>query len=467
MTIDRRRVLTVGAGLGGLPLALAGASTASAGPRAFALAQAGPQPAQGPSSVAEANAREFALLPSSPDEQTAALQKAIDAAAERRQTLALPAGNFLARGLVLRPGSRIAGAGVATRLVLSDGGGTLLSAENAAGICLEDLALDGAMRPAGQDALAAFKTCTRLRLTRLEVTGAAGSGIALDACSGEVTANRIATVGTTAIFSMDGAGLRITDNEIDGAGNNGIQIWRRAQGEDGTLVSGNRIMRVFAHSGGTGENGNGINLFRAGGVIVEGNRITDCAYSAVRANAASNVQMVANSALRIAEVALYAEFGFEGALIASNLVDDAASGISVTNFDVGGRLAVVQGNLIRNLKRREYEPVDKRGDGIAVEADAAVTGNVVEGAANAGLLIGWGPHMRDVTATGNLIRGCRYGILVSADVGAGACFVSANMISRCPDGAIRGMDRGKPIGPDLARETTATARVTISGNMAV
>ena len=33
----------------------------------------------------------------------------------------------------------------------------------------------------------------------------------------------------------------------------------------------------------------------------------------------------------------------------------------------GGRLAVVQGNLIRNLKRREFEPEDKRGEGIAVE----------------------------------------------------------------------------------------------------
>jgi putative cofactor-binding repeat protein len=63
-------------------------------------------------------------------------------------------------------------------------------------------------------------------------------------------------------------------------------------------------------------------------------------------------------------VALYAEFGFEGALIASNLVDTAATGISVTNFNEGGRLAVVQGNLIRHLFRREQEPEDKRGHGI-------------------------------------------------------------------------------------------------------
>ena len=90
-------------------------------------------------------------------------------------------------------------------------------------------------------------------------------------------------------------------------------------------------------------------MFRAGNVLVSGNRITDCAYSAIRGNAASNIQMIANSCARIGEVALYAEFGFEGALIANNLVDGAASGIAVTNFNEGGRLAVVQGNIIRNL----------------------------------------------------------------------------------------------------------------------
>ena len=36
-------------------------------------------------------------------------------------------------------------------------------------------------------------------------------------------------------------------------------------------------------------------------------------------------------------------------VIANNIVDGAALGVSVTNFDEGGRLAVVQGNLIRNL----------------------------------------------------------------------------------------------------------------------
>ena len=83
--------------------------------------------------------------------------------------------------------------------------------------------------------------------------------------------------------------------------------------------------------------------------------IADCAFSAVRCNSASNAQIIANNCRKIGEVALYAEFSFEGAVIANNLVDEAATGIEVTNFKEGGRLATVQGNIIRNLFRREHE----------------------------------------------------------------------------------------------------------------
>jgi len=203
------------------------------------------------------------------------------------------------------------------------------------------------------------------------------------------------------VRSLDARGLEITHNEISDCGNNGIQVWRSQAGEDGTLVSANRIARTAAKGGGTGENGNGVNVFRAGNVVVSGNRITDCAYSAVRGNAASNIQILGNSASRIGEVALYAEFGFEGAIIANNLVDSAATGVSVTNFNEGGRLSVVQGNLIRNLFRREKEPVDKRGEGISVEADSVVSGNVIESAPTCGIMVGWGRYMRNCMITQN------------------------------------------------------------------
>jgi uncharacterized secreted repeat protein (TIGR03808 family) len=242
-------------------------------------------------------------------------------------------------------------------------------------------------------------------------------------------------------------------------------VWRTEPGEDGTIVAANRIERIQARAGGSGENGNGINAFRAGNVLVSGNRITDCAYSAIRGNAATNIQMIGNSCARIGEVALYAEFGFEGALIANNLVDGAASGIAVTNFNEGGRLAVVQGNIIRNLKRREAEPEDKRGEGISVEADAVVSGNVIEGAPTAGITAGWGQYRRDISITGNLVRDTGIGILVSSDPAGGACLIAQNMVSGAKNGAIRAMDHGQAIGPDLASSTSTDPRVSVSGNV--
>ena len=170
--------------------------------------------------------------------------------------------------------------------------------------------------------------------------------------------------------------------------------------------------------------------------------------------------------MRLGEVALYVEFAFQCALIANNLVDTAATGISVTNFNEGGRLAVVQGNILRNLFRREQEPEDKRGEGIAVEADASVIGNVIESAPTAGLVIGSGTYLRDIVATGNLIRKAGVGILVSA-TGAG-CLIANNMISGSVDGNIRAMDRStRPVGPELIASEIDNRRVQLSGNVAV
>src|SRR6202020_1658280 len=123
-------------------------------------------------------------------------------------------------------------------------------------------------------------------------------------------------------------------------------------------------------------------------------------------NAASNLQIVVNTCTGLGEVALYAEFGFEGAVIANNIVDGAALGVSVTNFNQGGRLAVVQGNLIRNLVARRpagTDPNDLAGVGIGIEADTAVNGNVVENAPYAGIAAGFGPYLRAVAITSNVI----------------------------------------------------------------
>ena len=404
-------------------------------------------------------------MPGSPIDQGPVLQAALDDATSRGAPLELPAGRYRIGALELRPGARIVGAAGATTLEFT-GGGTFITADQADGILLDGLVLDGAYQ-ALDDGLISIRNSRGVRLRHLTLTRSVANGISLTACAGSVSDCNITSVMQAAIRSVDAIGMEIAHNDIADCGNNGIQVWRSEAGEDGSLVSANRIVRVRADSGGSGQNGNGVNVFRAGSVLVSGNRITDCAFSAVRGNAASDIQIIGNSCSRLGEVAIYAEFGFEGALIANNLVDTAATGITVTNFNNGGRLAVVQGNLVRNLFRREHEPVDKRGHGITVEADTALTGNVVERAPTAGIVIGWQHWMREVVATSNLVRASRVGILVSNDPGAGACLLSNNMVSGATDGAIRAMDgNGDPTGPELTHGG-GDGKLTVIGNLSV
>ena len=212
-----------------------------------------------------------------------------------------------------------------------------------------------------------------IRITDCEITGSGGAGIWFEQVSGDVSGNIITNTASTAIVSFDAQGLLVSRNTILGTNDNGIEILRTAIGDDGTLVLDNRIEDIKAGPGGSGQYGNAINAFRAGNVIVRGNRIRNCDYSAVRGNSASNIQISGNSVSDVREVALYSEFAFEGAVIANNTVDGAAFGVSVCNFNEGGRIAVVQGNIIRNLLPKRpigTAPDDDAGVGIYVEADS-------------------------------------------------------------------------------------------------
>ncbi|MGA9090998.1 MAG: TIGR03808 family TAT-translocated repetitive protein, partial [Bradyrhizobium sp.] len=274
----------------------------------------------------------------------------------------------------------------------------------------------------------------------------------------------------TAILSFDAQGLLVSRNTISGTRDNGIEILRTAIGDDGTLVADNRIEDIKAGPGGSGQYGNAINAFRAGNVIVRGNRIRNCDYSAVRGNSASNIQITGNSVSDVREVALYSEFSFEGAVIANNTVDGAALGVSVCNFNEGGRLAVVQGNIIRNLLPKRpivTAPDDDAGIGIYVEADTSVSGNVIENAPSFGIVAGWGKYLRDVVISGNVIRNAFVGVGVSVTPGAGTALVNNNMISEAPRGAVVGLDHARPITPDLSMEGAQRFAQVMLGTNAV
>ena len=94
------------------------------------------------------------------------------------------------------------------------------------------------------------------------------------------------------------------------------------------------------------------------------------------------MQITGNTCRDLGEVGIYSEFAFTGAVVANNIVDRAASGISIANFNDGGRIAIVANNIVRDLTGKGPYPADPPGfgTGIAVEADASVTGNVIDGA---------------------------------------------------------------------------------------
>lgn len=413
------------------------------------------------------DAAQFGVRPGAPDDQSHALQRAIDQAARSRTPLMLAPGVYRAGDLKLPAGTQLAGVRGATSIVLTHGP-SLLSSEHADTVSLNGLNLDGGGQPLPEGrALIHFDGVSTLRIADCEIAGAGRNGVTLQACDGEVTHSTITGAADNALFCNDSRGLMITANIIAKSGNGGILVWQSEKRRDGSLIADNRIEDTGARAGGTGQNGNAINVFRASDVMVRGNHIRNAAFSAIRGNSASNIQIIGNNCAALDEVAIYSEFGFEGAVIADNVVDGAETGISVTNFNEGGRLASVRGNIVRNLGiRRPNRPPEEAGTGIGVEADTVVAGNVIERAARAGISAGWGQYLRNVAITGNVVREAGFGVAVSVAAGAGIAVISGNIFAGTKRGAIVGMEWEKAVTGDLALAgADRYPQLRISGNL--
>jgi uncharacterized secreted repeat protein (TIGR03808 family) len=366
----------------------------------------------------------------------------------------------------LRSGSQIVGVRGATVIALTRGP-ALLQAEHGEALTLSGLTLDGGAKALPENhGLVHLTDVRKLRISDCEIVRAGGNGIALHGCDGVVTLTTISDAADNALFSNDSRGLVVTGNTIRKSGNGGIRIWQSERRSDGSLVADNRIEDTRARAGGTGQNGNAVNIFRAGDVTVRSNVIRNAAFTAIRGNSASNLQIIGNNCAGLDEVALYVEFSFENAVVADNIVDGAGVGVSVTNFKEGGRLASVRGNILRNLSlRMPGQPPESQGVGVSVEADTAVAGNVIETASTAGITLGWGQYLRNVAVTGNVVRTAGIGIAVSVVAGAGDAVISGNMIAGARRGAILGMEWHKPVSADLAKDGAAPyPQLTVADN---
>src|SRR6202163_1341282 len=161
MSLDRRRLFA----------ALAGAA-------APALAR----DIQGRSAI---DATTLGLRPNASDDQSKALQHAIDQAAAAGTVLHLPAGFYRAGALQLPSHAAIAGIAGLTRIVMA-GGPSMISATGSDNIALSGLILDGASIPLPERrGLVHLTQGSALRIADCEIVGAGRNGMTLEAMDGE------------------------------------------------------------------------------------------------------------------------------------------------------------------------------------------------------------------------------------------------------------------------------------------
>jgi uncharacterized secreted repeat protein (TIGR03808 family) len=454
--LNRRTLLTGTAGFAVMGLSLGKAAAASL---------TGIEKASMRGSI---NATELGVQPGTFDDQSKAFAKLLRDANDRDMPVFLPPGTYVVSNLSLPGRVRLSGVPGATRIVYG-GDGHLFMAEQADHIEFSGLVFDGTNRTMGDYAqgLLDLRRVAHLVVDNCQITGSGKNGLALEHASGRVERSDISGAADAGIYSVEAGGLAITGNTVSDCANGGILVHRWQAAEDGTMVTGNRVERIQARSGGTGQNGNGINAFRAGNVVISGNIVSDCAFSAIRANSASNLQISGNTCSRSGETAVYSEFSFEGAIISNNIVDGAANGISIVNFNEGGRMGVCSGNIVRNLSTSGPYPADSPGFGvgIGVEADTTVSNNVIENAPLYGMQIGWGPYLRNVVATGNIIRKAGTGIVVSVVEGAGTAVISDNVIDGALNGAVVGQRWAEPATGDLtSSDKSGYAHLTVERN---
>ena len=412
--------------------------------------------------------QDYGIEPGALDPASAAFMRMLKDSSARNTPVFLPPGHYQIGDIELPENVRIEGVAGATRLIYT-GSGKFISGRTTKRLHLSNLVIDGANRWLADDqpGLLTLKGIESLRIEDCDILGAAKFALWAERCRGRISGNAISGAAESGIYAVECSAFEITSNRVSDCGNGGILVHRWTKGQDGTIVSGNRVSRIAATGGGTGQNGNGINIFRADDVKVSDNHISDCAFTAIRSNAGSNVQITDNHCTRSGEMAIYSEFGFEGAIIANNLVDSAANGISACNFNEGGRLAVITGNIVRNLKLTAPYSEDGQffGIGIQAEAETVVSSNVLESIPRWGMVLGWGPYARNISATGNIIRKAPVGCAASVVEGAGPILIRDNQFAEIGDAAIAGFRwHQKVTGELVAAGSTAFPHLDIGGN---
>ena len=407
---------------------------------------------------------DFGLTPNSAESQTSAFIAACAAAAAAGMPLFLPAGTYIIGPAELPAGLLLQGVPGATILQYDVIGGALRVAGQD-NITLDGLVIDGAFTTGSTaDGLLHIADCDGVHVSRCTIRNSQNNGVSIARGAVRIESCDIHGCAEAAVFALDSRGVSVHACRISGCGNGGVLVWRSDNGRDGSIISGNSISTIDNRSGGNGQYGNGINIYKADEVIVSGNHIADVQFSAIRLNSTNDALVTGNTCISCKEVAIFSEFAFSGSVIADNIVDRAAQGISITNFNEGGRIATCTGNIVRNIFTGSEVNPDTVPVGIFAEADAVISGNVVETVPGLGIGAGWGPYLRDVVVSGNMVRDVDIGIGVSVAEGAGKALVASNLVSEARRAAIAGLAWSDVVTDNLARDAGQFPNVTINGN---
>ena len=104
------------------------------------------------------------------------------------------------------------------------------------------------------------------------------------------------------------------------------------------------------------------------------------------------------------------------------------------------------------------------GYGIALEADTTASGNVIENVPKAGFLVGWGPFMRNIVITGNVVRKAATGVQVSVVEGTGKAVITDNVFDAIKGSAIGGFRWADQVTGDMAKGGKKPGNLTIERN---
>ncbi|WP_082533270.1 TIGR03808 family TAT-translocated repetitive protein [Devosia sp. Root413D1] len=407
------------------------------------------------------------LVPGSLDDQSGPMQEALLRAGEEGRPLFLGSGSYYVQNLQVPSNVVITGIPGGTILAAA-GDAPVFRVAGSAHVSFSGLTFTrGNGGPSGADrGLVEIEASDHVTLSNCSFIGGAANGLAVRDAGADIEDCDFTGHALAAIFSVDGRGLNIVSNRVSKCGNGGFLIWGSKPRHDGSVITGNTIAGIGSTNGGNGQNGNGINVFRCNDVIVANNQIADCMFTAVRLNSTSNVAVTGNVCRNSGEVAIFSEFAFSGSVISNNIVDGAAAGISITNLDSGGRLAVCSGNIVRNIRSRSEVNLDTRPFGIYAEAETSISGNSIDNVPGIGILAGRGTFLRDVIIADNVLYATSTGIGVSVvqNPSPGPVTITGNIVNAPLDHAIVGLEWDTVVVEDLVKDAAKYPHVTLADN---